>query len=226
MAEKVILSVETSEKVASLCVSRGDSILSSVKLDESEQQSAELVPLLDKALTNAEINSEEIGIIAVHVGPGAATGLRMGLAMVQAILAVHPHIVVYQVYLENLACEALNQTQTEGIEAYLIANAFGGGVFVQKYLKSTNDWCLDGELLQSTPVEIVESLKDIVVIHDLGNLRQKIEWPLNWKWNDVKFVNAKNVLKAYLVGQSQEVNIDKLDVRYLKKTSAELNWKG
>lgn len=48
-------------------------------------QAEKLVPLIQKALTKAQLDFADLGLIATTVGPGAFTGLRIGLSTARAL---------------------------------------------------------------------------------------------------------------------------------------------
>ncbi len=48
-------------------------------------QAEKLVPLIQKALTKARLDFSDLGLIATTVGPGAFTGLRIGLSTARAL---------------------------------------------------------------------------------------------------------------------------------------------
>lgn len=220
----MILALETSRKQASLVIGQGKS-KKTYELNAQQTQGCDLVPLLEDSLMKEGINATEIKTIALHVGPGSTTGLRMGVALVQGFSLVMPEVEVHAIPLESLGCAQLKSLENfSGQSAALLANAYGGMLFMQKY-KKTSSWNLDGDL-EMVPVEMADTLDDHeLILSDLGDLRHKRKWPEHWQWVDAPFPHAELVYRVSLETQEFLLPVEELDVRYLKPSSAELNWK-
>jgi tRNA threonylcarbamoyladenosine biosynthesis protein TsaB len=54
-------------------------------LDDPRPHSERLLPALDRLLERAGVASDAIGLVAVSIGPGSFTGLRVGLATVKGL---------------------------------------------------------------------------------------------------------------------------------------------
>jgi tRNA threonylcarbamoyladenosine biosynthesis protein TsaB len=83
--EPLILAIETATRAGSVAVAKGEQVLSSVTGDASVSHSANLIELIEQALTRAAVNLSEVDLFAAAVGPGSFTGLRIGLATVKAL---------------------------------------------------------------------------------------------------------------------------------------------
>jgi tRNA threonylcarbamoyl adenosine modification protein YeaZ len=222
--DKNILAIESSQKRASMVIEKGGQVFK-LMLEAGSEQSCELVPLLKKILESADLEASDLSDITVHVGPGSATGLRMGIAMVQAIALVCPEIKIHAIPLEALALSFLKKIdKPKHNKALLLANAYGGSIFVQKYIYN-GAWLNEGEIKICSYDETQQINEAQIVLSDLGNLKSKIEWPEQWQWNDECFMSAEGVLDSFNQGGDFSCKIENLDVRYLKATSAELNWK-
>ncbi len=221
---KKILAIESSEKRASMIIDK-DGEQFKCQLEPGSEQSCDLVPLLKRILESASLEAKQLTDIAVHVGPGSATGLRMGIAMVQAMSLVCPDTLIHAIPLESLAlCHLRKISEPQNNDALLLSNAYGGSVFVQKY-KFNGDWNSAGEIKTCTHSEVQQLTGDQIVLSDLGNLKNKLEWPQQWQWIEQSFINAEGVLESFKQEKGYSCKIENLDVRYLKATSAELNWK-
>ena len=78
-----ILAIDTSTAWCSVALSLGDK--SPILRHElvSAGASQLLLPLVEKLLEEANIRLNELDAIAVGIGPGAFTGVRLGVAVVQ-----------------------------------------------------------------------------------------------------------------------------------------------
>jgi tRNA threonylcarbamoyl adenosine modification protein YeaZ len=79
--KKLILAIDTSTHFLSMALYKDGQIFCSTKnsLDHSEN----LVKILDKILSLSEIRLKDINLLAVNIGPGSFTGLRIGLCFVR-----------------------------------------------------------------------------------------------------------------------------------------------
>ena len=85
MLGKYILALETSSSICGASIIYNDEILSIEEKDVSRKH-AELLPGLTKAsLDNIDITLDDIDAIAISIGPGSFTGLRIGLGFSKGI---------------------------------------------------------------------------------------------------------------------------------------------
>jgi tRNA threonylcarbamoyl adenosine modification protein YeaZ len=79
--KKLILAIDTSTHFLSMALYKDGQIFCSTKnsLDHSEN----LVKILDKILSLSEVRLKDINLLAVNIGPGSFTGLRIGLCFVR-----------------------------------------------------------------------------------------------------------------------------------------------
>ena len=85
MSSKYILAIETSSSICGVAVIHNKEILSVEEKDESRKH-AELLPDLTKSsLRNINKTLDDIDAIAISIGPGSFTGLRIGLGFSKGI---------------------------------------------------------------------------------------------------------------------------------------------
>ena len=82
-----ILAVDTTTKCASVSVKTENSLYIE-KVENEVTHSEKLLPLIDKVLSNANINISKITNLACINGPGSFTGIRIGLSTVKALAQV------------------------------------------------------------------------------------------------------------------------------------------
>ena len=83
----LILAVETSSETGGVALYR-DRLLGEVVLSGAETYSRRLLPALDFLLGHLGLSPAEISVLAVSIGPGSFTGLRIGLATVKGLALV------------------------------------------------------------------------------------------------------------------------------------------
>ena len=80
-----ILAIETATLVSSVALATEDTLLAEITLQTKKTHSELLMPHIDKILAMAEVSKAEIKAVAVSVGPGSFTGLRIGLATAKTL---------------------------------------------------------------------------------------------------------------------------------------------
>lgn len=80
----LILTIDTSGKTVSAALIDEKCILARIGLDLGKTHSQKLLPLVDSLLHLAERSLADLSAVAVTIGPGSFTGLRIGLATVKA----------------------------------------------------------------------------------------------------------------------------------------------
>ena len=82
----VILAIETATIVCSVAVLRGESIRAS-RTEIAPQRHAELLlPAIEYVMSRARVRPEDLDTVAVSIGPGSFTGLRIGLSVAKGIV--------------------------------------------------------------------------------------------------------------------------------------------
>ncbi len=85
MLGKYILALETSSSICSVAVIHNEEILS-IEEKDVKRKHAELLPYLTKAsLSKIKKTLDDIDAIAISIGPGSFTGLRIGLGFSKGI---------------------------------------------------------------------------------------------------------------------------------------------
>lgn len=80
-----ILAVDSSAKSASVAVCEDGRLISECFVNASLTHSRTLMPMVDNALTQADMNIKDIDAFCVNVGPGSFTGIRIGVAAVKGL---------------------------------------------------------------------------------------------------------------------------------------------
>jgi len=81
----IILALDTTTRGGSVAVTDGDRLLALVRGDESRTHGERLPGEMARGLDEAGITREHVDLLAVATGPGAFTGLRIGLAAMQGL---------------------------------------------------------------------------------------------------------------------------------------------
>jgi tRNA threonylcarbamoyladenosine biosynthesis protein TsaB len=99
-----ILGLDTSTSCASLGIIADDEVVAEYALHREETLSAGLLPAIEALLAEARLDLHEIDGIAVSLGPGSFTGLRVGLSAVKGLALAVARPVAGVPTLDALAC--------------------------------------------------------------------------------------------------------------------------
>jgi len=80
-----ILSIDTSTKYLSAAITEDARPIASVSEKDELKHSAMLIPTIDKLLKKCHLKLKNISAIALSIGPGSFTGLRIGVATCKGI---------------------------------------------------------------------------------------------------------------------------------------------
>jgi len=81
----LVLGIESSTTQGGVAIIGEDRVLCECVLNVEITHSERLLPAIDRALSDARIALEALGGIAVSIGPGSFTGLRIGLSTVKGL---------------------------------------------------------------------------------------------------------------------------------------------
>ncbi len=81
----LILALDSATLVSSVALAHPDRLLAELTLQTRKTHSERLMPHIEQLLALADKDKADIGTIAVSIGPGSFTGLRIGLATAKAL---------------------------------------------------------------------------------------------------------------------------------------------
>ena len=129
----LILSLDTTARGGSAAVLRGDEVLAVAEGDPSRTHGERLPAELDLVLASAGVRLADIELLAVARGPGAFTGLRIGLAAMQGAAMVTGRPIVGVSALEALAAAAFERLAVSHAHIGAWMDAARGEVFAAAY---------------------------------------------------------------------------------------------
>jgi tRNA threonylcarbamoyladenosine biosynthesis protein TsaB len=100
-----ILSLDTTTRGGSVAVTRDAELLALVPGDATRSHSERLPGEIETALAQAGVHRQQVDLLAVATGPGAFTGLRIGLAAMQGLAMTLNRPVIGVSALDALAAE-------------------------------------------------------------------------------------------------------------------------
>jgi tRNA threonylcarbamoyladenosine biosynthesis protein TsaB len=118
-----VLAIDSSTPVAGIALLDEEQLIREVFINYKKNHSETLMPLVDELLRGCERNLSDLTALAVTLGPGSFTGLRIGLAAIKGLslaaakpvvgistLDVLAHNIVFS---DTLVCPLLNARKQE-----------------------------------------------------------------------------------------------------------------
>ena len=81
----ITLAFDSTAKAASVAVLRDEAVLAVETIDNGLTQSELLLPMAEDMLCALKLGYEDVDLLAVSVGPGSFTGVRIGVALVKGL---------------------------------------------------------------------------------------------------------------------------------------------
>lgn len=146
-----ILSVETATGCQSIAILRGDDVAAFLTKHAEGSHAKWIIPTIDAALESAGLALRDLDGIAVSIGPGSFTGLRVGLATVLGLRAVTRVPLVAVPTLEAMAWNL----REEGPDLCPIIKARAGEAYWAVYRWAVGDRLVQVQEARIGPVELI-----------------------------------------------------------------------
>lgn len=151
----MLLAVDTSTRITGVALHDGDQVLSELVWINRENHTVELAPAIEQTLRRGGIELAELQALAVALGPGSFTALRVGLALVKGMALAGKLPLVGVPTLDFLAAA---QPVMEGALAAVL-RAGRGRLAVGWYHPRSGSWQPSGEVEVLTAEELSRRIK-------------------------------------------------------------------
>jgi tRNA threonylcarbamoyladenosine biosynthesis protein TsaB len=131
----IILGLETSTAVCSVGLSRDGTPEIERSIRESHIHSEKLLTLVQEVVHSGNISLRQVDVIAVSIGPGSFTGLRIGLSTAKGLAFALEKPVVAVSTFEAMA-EAARRRNPSASTVHVIIDARGNEWYLGKYTVS------------------------------------------------------------------------------------------
>ena len=171
-----ILGIDTSTMAANVAVLEDDKLICEYTINTKKTHSQKLMPMIENILKLSDLDIKEIDAIAICVGPGSFTGLRIGMATAKAMAHVN-----------NIPLIGVNSLEILGANMDLcnrnicsILDAQRNQVYMNKYILK-DDKITELEEISIKPIdelleEISSSNEDWVLVGEaVYKYKEKIE---------------------------------------------------
>lgn len=225
-----ILSMDTSTTSCSVALLGEDGLIGEVLINDKRTHSQKLMPILENLLSLGDFTIKDIDILAVCVGPGSFTGLRIAMATVKAISHVREIPIVGVNSLEALANNLVG-TKTDVVP---IVDAQGRQVYTSRYEYR------DGRLIELEDISVMsieDRISSLGVKSDskpifIGEVAEKYRKEIEEAGFEIAPFD-RNIVRAstlsYVAKYKYENKIDVYSCydilpRYIRKSQAEVQY--
>jgi len=133
-----ILGIDTSTDICGIALTEDQTLITEFRSNIKRAHAEKIIPAIDRVLSDASLKLNEIDGIAISIGPGSFTGLRIGLAAVKGLALVTGLPVVAIPSLDALAWQAFfwrgqicPLVKAQADEAYTALYHFHNGQLIQ-----------------------------------------------------------------------------------------------
>ncbi len=224
----ILLAIETSTPDGGAALWRDGTVLASVENDGAATHSERLMPAIEAILTQSQLALNDLDGIAVSIGPGSFTGLRIGLAVAKGLAAATEKPIVAVSTLEALAWRFAEP----GMLAAPMLDARRSEIYAAIFRRKE----ADGELERLTP-DLAERPEDFAgridspcIIGGLGAQRYASFFAEELKEKDriaprdlsTASPTAVAEIAARLLRRGETASLLTLEPFYVRKSDAEL----
>ena len=226
----LVLGIETSTPQTSVAVGTEQGIIGSTLLSWGKGHSEVVLPALHQLLEWSEIELPQVGGIAVGLGPGLFTGLRVGVSTAKALAQVLGVPIVGIGSLDVLAFPARHSRWRIGA----VSDAKRGEVFYSFYRPVPGGLSRETAYLVGPPsrlaAELEASREDTLLVGGGALLYQRelrgIGTTVDYASISGAFPSAESLLELALPRFLREETTRAEDVvpYYVRRSDAEINW--
>ncbi len=195
MDDSMFLAIETSSTICSVAILNAKKCIA-IKESNSPMMHAEILPIYVKEIIqNSNIKADMISAVAVSIGPGSFTGLRIGLSFAKGFAMAYNLPIIPVPTMQSLAYGLQKEKPSQGL-----FYSHGEFIFYQKYIWENN----------------IPSFKEKPIIENGTKMIKKIKIDKNiFHWNCENFIKGLgNIIlitpSAKLVGSLGVLLVDQL----------------
>ena len=220
-----ILAIDTASEICSVALLEDTTLINHVYTNDSNTHSVNLMPLIDKLLTECNISINDIDLFACDKGPGSFTGIRIGISTLKAFCDVTLKPCIGISSLKSLAY-LVNDSSNSYVCSLI--DAKHGNVYAGIFYKDKNEtYHKVSDYFFDNIQNAIEKLKNVnKKIFFVGNAsilyKDMIESELN-NSTDFITINSSAITIGIAAFYKWKLNYSlPLTPLYLKKSSAEI----
>jgi tRNA threonylcarbamoyladenosine biosynthesis protein TsaB len=219
------LAIETSGPVGSVALVESGGVLGEERLELGKQHGQVLIPVISRLLAECKRKPCDCGLVAVSVGPGSFTGLRVGVVCAKTLAYAAGCPLRAVSTLQAIACNSPPDVSIVDV----IGDAQRGDLFVGRFIRNAAaDWMPDGEIRVVSTESWAASLKlnDVISGPGLEKFGALAEGRCRILDPACRVPRAVSIA---LLGMQQSAAgkvaaLWSVEPLYLRRSSAELQW--
>lgn len=234
----LVLSLDTSSPFGSIAVLSEDRLIGVISTQTDETYSSRIFRQLEFLLTELHLKLDSFDLFAVNAGPGSFTGLRVGLTAAKAWTEAFSKPVVAVSGLEAVAMQASDRAE----RIVPVIDARRGQLYVGSYnrtLKQNSHQPVLVRVAEDSVMSPDEFLGWFEAPERAGGIvvtpsRAWLESILSDSNGAERYIREVSPVLAPSIGvlayfkarKGESVDALTLDANYVRRSDAELNWKG
>jgi tRNA threonylcarbamoyladenosine biosynthesis protein TsaB len=220
-----ILALETTERIGTLAAMQDGNLLSEKELSRSQRSAQSLAPALRALLHEVGWQPADVDLVALTVGPGSFTGLRVGLSTAKAFAYAAEADILGMDTLETIASMAPNRVDSLAVAV----DAQRGDVVAGRFARNEQGWfeaagpaqliAID-EWLASIPPDT--AVAGPVLRKLAGRMPPEVTVLQSTCWAPTAAAVARLAARDYVAGRRDD--LWQLVPRYSRRSAAEEKW--
>ncbi len=221
----ITLAIDTSNSSGSIALLKNKELLFSSFFNIKITHSETLMPEIDRALSLCNLKTSDLDAIAIAIGPGSFTGLRIGLATVKGISYAHK---VPIIPISSLKVVAMNYYNC-GKDILVMQDAKMKEVYVALYSSQLEE-IIAPVCIKPEDVKQLINKATIIVGTGIANYQEFIKSSPDIEINPLLEKNQAKAESMFSIIQIENINPSfdfdfnsKLEPYYIRKSQAEVN---
>jgi tRNA threonylcarbamoyladenosine biosynthesis protein TsaB len=219
------LAIETSGPVGSVAVVESGKILGEQKLELGRQHGQVLIPALERLLADCGKRARDCKLVAVSVGPGSFTGLRVGVVCAKTLAYAIQCPLAAVNTLHAIACNATPEISVVNV----IGDAQRGELITARFVRDAGgEWMPQGEIEILSTEAWAASLRpnDVVSGAALEKYAALAEGKCQILDPEFRVPRASTIARLGIrqLEAGQTTDPWQIEPLYLRRSSAEAQW--
>ncbi len=167
----ILLAIDTSTRSVGVALYDGEKILNETTWNSADYHTVELAPAVEQAFQRVNLDPDTLSALAVAIGPGSFTGLRIGLAFAKGF-ALTRHLPILGV--PTLEILAYAQPLSDASLATVL-RAGRGRLAVGWFENQRKSWRLSKDIEVCTPTELGSKIsKPTIICGELSDVERDL----------------------------------------------------